>query len=231
MTSSTHDAPGTRTRRGTALVVLLTLAAAVAGTVWFLGHADRGARAGQALDATETALADAATDLDGAVAAGRTALESSAGQVEDEQTRTDLLAAIADAEELESGPATSGSAPERARVAQDRHDAVVAQTAVVQAATVDVAVSLSGWTLAQAVADDDAARAALGTALADGTAALATGAGDADAQSALAAAVADATAAAGTAVDPADLDSVLASTTAVETARAALESATRAVTG
>ncbi|GEM_PF-6513918 len=231
MTSPTSDAPGARTRRGTAVVVLLALAVAVAGTVWFLGEADRGAQAGRARDTAESALADAAHDLQGVVAAGRQALDSSVGQVADEQTRTDLADALADATALETGPATTGSAAERARVADDRRDALVAQTAAVEAATVDVAVSSSAWAVAQAVAADDDARAALGAALADGTAALATGAGDPAARAALTDALAAAAAAADATPDPADLDSVLASTATVGTARAALEDATRAVTG
>lgn len=232
MTSPTSSAaPGARTRRGTALVVLLVLAGAVAGTVWFLGHLDRGTQAGQARDTAESALADAAADLDAAVAAGQQALDSSGGQVEDEQTRTDLATALEDAAALETGPADTGSAPERAAVARERRDAAVEQTAAVQAATVDVAVSLADWTLAQAVAGDDNARAALGTALADGTAALASGAGDPDAVAALTEALADATAADGSPVDRSDLDAVLASTTALDAARTALESATHAVTG
>lgn len=116
-------------------------------------------------------------------------------------------------------------------MARERRDAAVEQTAAVQAATVDVAVSLADWTLAQAVAGDDNARAALGTALADGTAALASGAGDPDAVAALTEALADATAADGSPVDRSDLDAVLASTTALDAARTALESATHAVTG
>lgn len=231
MTTPTSDVPGARTRRGTALAVLLVLSAAVAGTVGFLGHLDRSAEAGRDLDVAESALADAAHDLRGAVVAGQQALDSSAGQVADEQTRTDLAAALADAAALEAGPATAGSAPERARVADDRRDALAAQTATVQEATVDVAVSSSEWALAQAVAADDAARAALATARADGAAALASGAGDPAARTALAEALDAASAAEGAVPDPADLDAVLASTTAVETARAALQGATQAVTG
>lgn len=232
MTSLTSDP--TRTRRGTALVVLLALAVAVAGTVWFLGHRDRAALEGRTLDTTEAALADVADQLEGAVGAGEQVLASSAGQVEDEQVRADLEAALTDAAALETGPADTGSRSERSRVAEQRLDDATAQLATLATATGATANAFATWTLAQAVDADDEVRAALGTALADAAGVLAAGTGDAGdpaARAALTDAVGAATAAQDTPVDRADIDAVLASTTAVGSARAALETATRAVTG
>lgn len=230
MTSPTAP-DGARSRRGTAFVVLLVLAVAVAGTVAFLGHRARATQEARTVGAAETALAEAADALRAAVVAGEQALGSSAGQVEDEQVRTDLADALAGAAALETGPADEGSGPERERTAEARRDAATAQRAVLEDATGAVADAFAAWTLAQAVADDDVARTALSTALADGAAALATGAGDDGARTALSDALAAATAVRDAPVDRADVDAVLASSAAVEAARDALGAATRAVTG